>query len=233
MPRKLTFLCFPAFYLFLLFAPLAQATWETEVLEYGVQITSLGDHWLAIDATGRLHGAYGNGLFFQARSDGQGWTAEVVDSSAHLKNEPSLALGPEGDVPIAYYDYDNRVLKYVHGTGPSWQVETVDTQAGALGLYGSLALDSSGQPRIACGQGTVGDLVYARKDGEVWTLVTVDGVGDVGRCADLALDGAGHPHISYWSIAGEALKHAYRDETGWHLQVVDHSAALGTHSPPA
>ena len=55
-------------------------------------------------------------------------------------------------------------------------------------------LDSAGNPRI--GYYGNGDLEYARFNGSVWVIETVDSVGTMGYSPSLVLDAAGNPCIS-------------------------------------
>ena len=104
----------------------------------------------------------------------------------------------------------------------NWQVVTVDT-----GLSGgnatSLALDTSGHPRIAYDAVPAsggGALRYAWSDGASWQVKTVDPGGELGFVPSLALDGSGNPRISYNGIMC-ILYYAYKDASGWHTEEVD------------
>ncbi len=110
--------------------------------------------------------------------------------------------------------------------GPSrygfWVLETVDTEAGYLRAYTSLALDVSGYPYISY---SGGGLKCAYRDASGWHIETVDASG--GEYTSLALDRFGQPHISHCGgLPDGDLRYAYRDGSGWHTETVD--AALGS-----
>jgi len=62
----------------------------------------------------------------------------------------SAALA-NGEVRVAYYDFDNEALKFAFEEGDrQYTVHTVDSEPGsATGLYTSLALDAEGRPSVA------------------------------------------------------------------------------------
>ena len=78
-----------------------------------------------------------------------------------------------------------------------------------MGYYTSLALDSSGNPRISYGVASNLDLKYAYNDGTDWHTESVDSAGDVGEYTSLALDSSGNPRISYRDVTNSDLKYAY------------------------
>ena len=99
-----------------------------------------------------------------------------------------------------------------------WQLTVVDS-TGWIGSYTSLALDSSGNPRISYHGDN--DLKYAWYDG-TWHTETIDSTGTyaVGLYTSLALDSGGNPHISYYDSTNDDLKYAWYDGT-WHIETVD------------
>ena len=93
----------------------------------------------------------------------------MTDRSLRLdsSNRPNLAYG--GD-HLYFSAFD----------GSAWISETVDSAAG-VGAYASLVLSSTNQPHISYYDALNGDLKYATKSGLLWTIETVDSVGDVDR----------------------------------------------------
>ena len=101
-----------------------------------------------------------------------------------------------------------------------WSVQTVDS-SGRAGLGTSIAVDSSGQPRIGYEQWSNNELRYACQDGSTWNVEHI--VGD--RSAPLiqhvsfALDRADNPAISY--EANGCMMYAYRGGGVWSVETVD------------
>jgi len=164
----------------------------------------------------------------------------------------SLALDSTGKPRISYYDETNRDLKYASWDGTKWVITTVDgtnykkgTQKGCnwdwnhnraassfikVGEYSSLALDSSGNPRISYYDETNKDLKYASWDGSRWVISTVDSAGRVGEYSSLELDAAGSARISYYDATRGNLKFAAWNSSSstWGTETVDSSKKVGT-----
>ena len=113
-----------------------------------------------------------------------------------------------------------------------WEIEVVDPDLRPHRHDVSIALDSLDYPHIAYYPGRTGwgmELKYARWDGSIWLLETVDLITKpdwAGEAASLALDSNGRPHISYLGNVGGSycLKYALWTGTYWEIQVVDNSS---------
>jgi uncharacterized repeat protein (TIGR01451 family) len=162
------------------------------------------------------------------------WHSQAADAPPYIEEVTprSLAVDAAGHPHAAYGgDY----LYYAWDDGSGWQSEVVDSSRG-VGRWASLALDSAGRPHIAYKDDTHGCLKYARFDGAVWSVETVDCEGgNTGSYVSLALDGAGHPRIAYHSYAFDALKAAQWDGTQWQITTVEtgqsgYSSMVGAHN---
>jgi hypothetical protein len=102
-----------------------------------------------------------------------------------------------------------------------------------VGLYTSLALDSSSDPHISYFDNTNDALKYARLSGGTWLSETVDSIGQpasVRVATSLKLDQANAPHISYYDATNSDLKLAYFNGTVWFIQTVDSGGDVGQYS---
>ena len=89
------------------------------------------------------------------------WTVSTVDSAGSVGVDSSLALGPDGQPAISYYDSSNGYLKFARFNGSTWTLTTVDS-AGSVGQFTSLAFGPDGQPAISYRDATNLDLKFAR-----------------------------------------------------------------------
>src|SRR5882672_2952742 len=81
----------------------------------------------------------------------------------------------------------------------------------------SLALDKTGNPRIAYAQQNSGQLIVARRDAGIWTSENVPG-GAVGQGTRmcLAIDSQGNPQLAYRDdLSSGELIHAVKSAGQW------------------
>jgi hypothetical protein len=162
------------------------------------------------------------------------WVWEWVEPPfSEMGSFSSLALEPTGPYTphTSYRDFLNRDLKYAWKSDTTWLSETVDSE-GDVGLFSSLALDSSAHPHVSYFDRTNSALKYAWLSGTTWISETVDRLGGMPEWwrGSLALNQADAPHISYHEATSGDLKLARRDGTVWIVQTVDSGGDVGEFS---
>jgi hypothetical protein len=116
-------------------------------------------------------------------------------------------------------------------SAPGWQSSTVDS-AGNVGGGSSIALNSSGYPRISYYNATGRDLKYAKWTGSAWQIINLATTGEVGDYPSLALDEmSGWARISYYNATGGNLMYV-REFGGsiWQTVTVDSTGDVGMYT---
>lgn len=164
--------------------------------------------------------------------NGTAWSFEDVTPTATGGHWNSLALNPSGNPRISYYDIYNGSnigsLRYAKRTPTGiWQIAVVDDSAN-VGTWNSLALDSSGNPRISYNVNDVngGALKYAYWDNIQWIIETVDSLKSLS--SKLGLDPSGSPRVIYHDVVSNNLKYAYKDGSNWIISNIDTIGGTGT-----
>ena len=142
-----------------------------------------------------------------ARQVGTGWSVDVVDTGA-IDASPvtqrgrtggwsTMAVGPSGNVGIAYVDELRGTLKYVSASSLSFVIETVDDgfeidananqRKDVVGAWAHLDFDSRGAPTIVYMNQSNASLRLAQRpqEGSRWVQRTVASDGIVGFHAGL------------------------------------------------
>jgi hypothetical protein len=209
---------------------------------------------LAFDNSGNprisYHDQYKGSLKY-ASWNGAKWIITTVDSYGSVGDYSSLAIDSTGKPRISYYDQSRSNLKYAAFDGSRWSIQVVDGVRSRgtklfwdcdhgrwddiskrVGQFSSLALDSTGKPRISYYDQTNSDLKYAAWNGTMWVITTVDNSKHVGEFTSLELDTAGNPRVSYYDMANRDLKFAAWNTTysKWMTETVDSSGKVGSYT---
>lgn len=142
--------------------------------------------------------------------------------------QSDMAVDVQGTLHVAFYDANDKVLKYAtRSTGGTWSATSViDSNAGA-GQFISIAIDAAGHPGVAYYAGGTADLKYAHFDGTNWTTTTIDFYHTTGGYPSLVFDANGLPAIAYWRKSSGDLRLARFDGTQWNIQTLDSAGNTG------
>jgi len=181
---------------------------------------------------------------------GGGW--EIMTLAGPMAGSyASLKIDSTGAAHIAYYRHGGVGLRYARYVGGgagncgegNYQCDTIDGGNG-VGYYPSLALDNSGQPRIAYYNTNYDDLWYAQPDiagncgtGNSWNCYQVSTAGDVGQYASLDVDDSDISHLAYYDATNGKLMYAVYVGAGgncvfpglWQCEEIANMGAQGTH----
>jgi len=156
------------------------------------------------------------------------WNTEMVQGAQDRGYFTSLAIDPQDNEHIAYFQENFDILWYAHNANGRWEFEDV------LGGNGSnwdlaLALDSQSRPHLAYHLLKDGDqdpeVRYRRKNGAEWEIFRVYDSYAAKVRLGLALDGVDDPHIIY--VDGFTYNLTYLHfslTTGWKSQIVDRAS---------
>ncbi len=111
----------------------------------------------------------------------------------------SIAIDSTGNPHIAYYDTDNKKLKYASYNGLAWSTETVkqDRTDYKEGKYAALYIDNADRPHISYLEDDHDNLRYVYKEGNNWRYADPDEGGNVGGYTSIIVDSKYRVHISY------------------------------------
>ena len=156
-----------------------------------------------------------------------GWVVtEIGSGPIEYEWNVSLAVDPDGNPAVSYFDNNTQDLMFASRVGGEWTIETVASE-GDVGRFSSLTFDTAGRPHIS--YFALPDTVaYAVRSGGTWTVETVGTLPRVviafegaRRITDIAIDGAGVPHIAFTDR--DVVRLASRFGGAW--QVEDVAAA--------
>src|SRR5215216_4487861 len=208
-------------------------------------VDAIGDTGMYADITRRSGCAERYISYYDATNNGDGnlrvaysstlpnqWKKITLDSSGDVGRYSSIAMGSNCSVHISYYDATHGNLKYAKGVAGLWSTETIDfcNYFGCffdVGRYSSIAIDSNNNPHISYYDATLGDLMYAKKSGGVWTYETVHFTGDVGLDTSIAIDSNNVPHISYYDATNGNLRYAKKSGGVWTKETVHFTGDVG------
>jgi hypothetical protein len=132
-------------------------------------------------------------------------------------------------VHIGYYDDTNGDLRYATDASGTWVTETVD-RWGDVGLYSSIAVDSSDRVHIGYYDDTNGDLRYATDASGSWVIRQVDSEGVVGWNTSTAIDSSDNVHMSYYDVTNGDLRYSTNASGSFVASNLDSKGDVGLYT---
>jgi len=181
----------------------------------------------ALDSEGVLHAAFydsvkGRVIYATRATDGLWSKGQVVDASADVGAQVSIAVDNSGKTGIAYFDVTNTALKYaMQGGSGAWTATTLDSDK-HVGTFPSLSFSIDGNAYIAYYRRSSGDLRLATldRDTNTWTHETVDGTNgaNVGQLASLSIGESASTGNFGFTVYDTQVAIAYDDITNGELK---------------
>jgi len=148
--------------------------------------------------------------YLRLENDGGGpvWYVDTFPTTSNAN--VSLAMfGPSIPHVALYSGITSPDLS--HGTktiGP-WDWTDVDTN-GDVGLESSIAVDSQGDPHICYYEADTGDVKYAHRTGDTWTVETLEAGTDTSprMNTSIAVDVFDAPHMTYYVPGSGVIRYA-------------------------
>lgn len=184
--------------------------------------TSRAGRWcsIAVDADGTLHTAYYDGQWMRlehaSRPAGGSWREETIvdEPDGDRAGEYAFMVLDPSDRPTIVYralGITRREIRLATHDG-AWSLETIETEAGTIANYPSIAFDSSGTAHVAY-YDALGDgmLYYARETASGWRREVLEVVGTgAGGFSAIAVDSADTVHVVFYDRNEARLRHAAR-----------------------
>jgi hypothetical protein len=183
----------------------------------------------AVDSNGVLYAAYydsSKGRLLYATRDTEGlWSKSyIVDDSADVGAQLSLAVDTTSKVGIGYFDVTNTAIKYAHWTGTKFSSQTIESSKN-VGTSPSLDFDINGNAYLAYYKRSGGLLRLATmdRDTETWSRQTIDGGGGQDDGKDVSLDvGEAAVRSGFFTVYDTTVAMAYSDSTNGDLKYYRH-----------
>lgn len=168
-----------------------------------------------------------DGIEYYELRDGA-WTVTAIGSGpTEYEFNVSLAVGPNGQSALSYYNDGDGDLIFASFDGSAWNLETVASE-GDVGKFSSLQFDAEGRPHITFYEelsASTGRVLYAVREAGTWNVEEIGTLDDVRlgmtgarRNTSLALDADGVAHVAFSDQSG--VSYATRTDGVWDVSAV-------------
>jgi subtilisin family serine protease len=179
----------------------------------------------ALDSQGVLHTAFydttqGRLLYATRDTDGLWSRSYIVDATADVGVQVSIAVDHTGKVGIAYFDLTNTAVKYAGFNGVNWSVTTIESDK-HTGSDASIAFDIDANAYVSFYRRSGGQLRLATldRDQNTWSVQIVDGSGATNLGAYTSIDVGEAEFVSGgFTVYDTTIAIAYADVTNGNLK---------------
>ncbi len=137
-----------------------------------------------------------------ALRSGNAWEVSRISHPGHDGWDTSIAFAPDGTVHTLGIDPSQfgAAESIEHGVldGASWQVQSLGSGPEPYEWGTDLAIDSEGVLHAVYHTVSGRDLIYARNEGDSWTLTLIYEQGDAGRFATIVVDDNDDVHVAFF-----------------------------------
>ncbi|MCA9392326.1 S8 family serine peptidase [candidate division WWE3 bacterium] len=184
---------------------------------------------LLFDNTKASWSDYGARLDFAATGYGMlmptsDWLQSPYIASFAGTPKGKLVSDIDGDPAFVYYDWENDSLFLARDYGSGWTYETV-SQGDYIGLYASLAFDSTNTPHISAYDYDDRKLVHLTYNGLSWDVTEVTSADDQGQYTSIMIASDDTPRIAFVDKTNATVRYASYDG-GWTLEDIDDIGAF-------
>jgi len=205
----------------LIFSEKINNSWRNQIVDENVLAGN--ETSLAFDKKGRPNILYIDSEFSLklATQIGEEWDIEDVFEKAALSL--NLVFDDKGNPNISFWNPEKGALFFAKKVEGKWNFEIVD--AGGVGWWNSLFLDSNQNPHISYYDFENKNLLYVFFNGENWEKEVVDSGGDVGRFNSLSISSKDVASIVYFDNTYGKLKYAKKGNGGWNIETIEEGGA--------
>lgn len=171
-------------------------------------------------------------LLLATRREGA-WSQETVLAEGNVGKYTAVAVALDGSVGLAFYDQDQRLLRFAERRAPTdpWAFATVDAGE-EIGMGAELRYDRDGRP-VAFYYSATGELREARRNGAgAWATAVVDAAPGTYRAKlGIALRDEGY-WVSYLAVEQSTmvLRVAKQRALGYAIETVSRRSGPGIAS---
>lgn len=209
-------------------------SWQVERIDDRHVFANTAHHNLKVDSLGNPHIVYGGDHLYHTWWSSGTWHTEVVDSAFNVGSYASLAIDNQDYLHIAYYDADNKDLKYAQNRMGYWYVVTL-VSSGDVGQGTDIGVDAYRDPYFVYRDSTNSHLMFAAlTNGNMEDPPeNISGTKLPGEMLSMAMRGPGDIHVIFNSVSegGEILYTSTKQTIPWNPDLIyDGDSQTGQHA---